>query len=425
MTERQEKTFLPVKVAGLDFHNPFCVGSGPTVKTVDMIRQINEAGWGAAFIKLTIDPEPYINREPRYTWTKKLKMHSFTLEKRIKLDEALRICEGGKKVADVTRIFSNITYDGPDGPDGWVRMAKAFENAGADGNELNMCCPNMSFNVELTGEKIEKCTGASMGQRPDLIHEVVRAIKAETNIPLFVKLTPEGGKIASIAKACFDAGADIVSSVGNRLGIPPINIEDSLKGTQRFQLDNGMTCLSGPWLKPLALRDVFEIRKYCGPEPAICGYGGMSNWKDYIEMVISGADMVGVCTETMIRGYDFLEKEVIRLKEYLKTHHFSSISEMRDMLLPTIKTAQNIVMEEGVAFVNEEKCIGCELCIPIGHCYAIKMVEGLGWIGKNKKGIVALVDPYNCTGCTTCFDLCPTDCFEWNLVPADRLVSPV
>ena len=145
MTEKQEKTYLPIKVAGLDLHNPFCVGSGPTVKTVDMIRQIDEAGWGAAFIKLTIDPDPYINREPRYTWTQKSKMHSFTLEKRIKLDEAVRLCEGGKKEAKVTKIFSNITYDGPEGPEGWVRMAKAFEDAGADGNELNMCCPEYVF----------------------------------------------------------------------------------------------------------------------------------------------------------------------------------------------------------------------------------------------------------------------------------------
>lgn len=64
----EEATYLPVKTAGLDLHNPFFVGSGPTVKTVDMIRQIDQAGWGAAVIKLTIDPEPYINREPRYRW---------------------------------------------------------------------------------------------------------------------------------------------------------------------------------------------------------------------------------------------------------------------------------------------------------------------------------------------------------------------
>ena len=261
-----EATYLPVTTAGLDLHNPFFVGSGPTVKTVDMIKKIDAAGWGAAVIKLTIDPEPYINREPRYRWWHKNKLHTFTAEKRLTLDEALRLCEESKKYTGVTKILSNITYDGDDGVTGWIRMAKAFESAGADANELNMCCPNMSFNVEVTGEKIEKCTGASMGQRPDLVKEIVKGIKAETDIPLFVKLTPEGGNIAQVAYAAYSAGADAVSSVGNRLGIPPIeDIDNPEISSQRLQVDPSVVCLSGKWLKPLALRDVYEIRKTNGP----------------------------------------------------------------------------------------------------------------------------------------------------------------
>ena len=426
MNEMQEKTYMPVTIAGLNLHNPFAVGSGPTVKTVDMIRQIDEAGWGAAFMKLTIVPQPYISRNPRYLWLKKQKLHTFTLEKRINLDEALRLCEGGKKKAKITKIFSNFSYDGPELIDGWVRVAKAFEDAGADGNELNMCCPNMSFNVEVTGGKIEHSTGASMGQHPELVAKVVKAIKAETRIPLFVKLTPEAGNIAKVAKAAYQAGADVVSSVGNRLGISPIlDIENPLQSTHRLQKDIGLTTLSGPWLKPLALRDVYEIRELNGPEPAICGYGGMSNWKDFIEMTLMGADMVGVCTETMIRGYSFLAKEIDKLKDYLNRHGYSSLSEMRDLIHPHIKSADHIEDREAVAFVNEDKCIGCEMCIPIGHCYAIEMVKGEGWKGRNKKRMVALVNPYNCTGCSTCFDLCPTDCFEWKPVPKDREKTPV
>ena len=420
--DRLEATHLPVQVGGIEFHNPFCVGSGPTVKTVDMIRKIDRAGWGAAFIKLTIDPQPYINREPRYRWWKKLKMHTFTVEKRIKLDQALRLCEQGRKAAETTKIFSNITYDGPDGPDGWVRMARAFEDAGADGNELNMCCPNMSFNVEVTGEKIDKSTGASMGKNPDLVAAVVRAVKAATSIPLFVKLTPEAGNIAQTAKAAFDAGADVVSSVGNRLGMPPIaDIENPLASPFRLQKNPSLTTLSGPWLKPLALRDVYEIRRFNGPDVAICGYGGMSVWQDFVEMILTGADLVGVCTETMIRGYDYLHKEVLQLKDYMVRHNYSSTRDMRDLLASEMKSARSVELERAVAFVDESKCIGCEKCIPIGHCYAIEMVAGKGWQGKNKKGIVAHVDPRKCTGCSTCFDLCPTDCFEWKTPEGDGL----
>lgn len=426
MNEMQGKTFLPVKIAGLEFHNPFVVGSGPTVKTTDMIQQIDNAGWGAAFIKLTIDPEPYINSEPRYRWWNKDKLHTFTAEKRIKLDEALKICKEGKKIARVTKIMSNITYDGPDGLDGWVRMAKAFEDVGADGNELNMCCPNMSFNVEVTGEEIKECTGASMGRRPELVAEVVKAVKAETNIPLFVKLTPEGGNIAQVAKAAFENGADVVSSVGNRLGIPPIpDINNPTLSSQRLQEEPSVTCLSGPWLKPLALRDVYEIRRFNGPLVSVCGLGGMSRWKDYVEMTMMGADLIGVCTETMIRGYDFLHKEIAQLKKYMERNNYATFKAMRDTLVPEIKTAKSLNLIEAVAVVDEPTCIGCELCMPIGHCYAIEMIEGKGLEGKNKKGLVATVDPYKCTGCSTCFDLCPTDCFKWDKVPEDRQAAPV
>ncbi|MEN8202354.1 MAG: 4Fe-4S dicluster domain-containing protein [Bacteroidota bacterium] len=426
MTDIHEITYMPLTKAGVTFHNPFCVGSGPTVKTVDMIRQIDEAGWGAAFIKLTIDPEPYINRLPRYSWWKKIGLHGFTLEKRIKLDEALRICEGGKQKAKVTKIFSNISYDGPEGIDGWVRMARAFENAGADGNELNMCCPNMSFNVELSGESSAKHTGASMGQHPEKVAEVVRAVKAATSIPLFVKLTPEGGGIAEAAKASYEAGADVVSSVGNRLGMAPVaDIENPLESSHRLQHDYGVNCLTGPWLKPLALKDVYEIRRLNGPEPVLCGYGGLANWKDYIEMVMMGADFVGVCTETMLRGYNFLGKEIGKLKDYLDRHNYASLGDMRDMIIPRIKTAPKIEIDEAVAFVDAEKCTGCELCTAIGHCYAIRMKPGTGLAKKNKKGIVAEVDPYSCTGCSTCFDICPSNCFEWKPVPSERGKDPV
>jgi dihydroorotate dehydrogenase/ferredoxin len=300
-------------------------------------------------------------------------------------------------------------------------MAKAFEDAGADGNELNMCCPNMSFNVEVTGEEIAHSTGASMGQHPQMVAEIVKAIKAETKIPLFVKLTPEGGRIAEVAKYSYEAGADVVSSVGNRVGIvSPPDIEDLSGNPQRLQKDYGVSCLSGQWLKPLALLDVYEIRKMNGAAPAICGYGGMSNWKDYIEMTMVGADLIGICTDTMVRGYDFLWKEIKKIKDYLGRHNYNSLQDMRDMIIPKLKTAVNIEIEHAVSFVNEDKCIGCEKCIDIGHCYAIEMIAGEGWKEKNKKGMIAKVDPYKCTGCSTCFDICPTNCFEWKNVPHSK-----
>jgi dihydroorotate dehydrogenase len=91
-----------------------------------------------------------------------------------------------------------------------------------------------------------------------------------------------------------------VSSVGNRLGIPPIpDIENPEISSQRLQEDPSITCLSGQWLKPLAIRDVYEIRKVNGPLLAIFVYGGMSHWQDYVEMAMIGTMMM-MTTMTMM-----------------------------------------------------------------------------------------------------------------------------
>ena len=185
---------ISVSVAGVKFRNPFYVSSGPTTMTIEQLERIEKCGWGGASLKLTIDPEPYINRRPRFGYYPEKTFLAFTAEKRLLLDELLRLIEQGRKRAKNLILFSNITYAGDKGVEGWVRMAKKCEEAGAHINELNMCCPNMSFNVELTGsDKGGPKTGASLGQNEQAIVAIIKAVKAETSIPLFVKITPEGG----------------------------------------------------------------------------------------------------------------------------------------------------------------------------------------------------------------------------------------
>lgn len=319
-------TYLPFEAAGLKFHNPCVVGSGPTVKTEGMIRQIDEAGWGAACLKLSFDPEPYISREPRYKWWKKEKLHSFTAEKRITVDEALRLADFARKNTKTTKWFSNITYCGDKGIDGWVNMAKRFEGAGIHGNELNMCCPNMSFNKQATDHYVNQRTGASMCECTDTVADIVREVRKGTKVPLCVKISPEWGNLGALSVACFEAGADFVASVGNRLGVPPIDIENPEQGPYDLQKEPSISCLSGPWLKPLALKDTYAISSAVAANKLeeklkrrcyIVGYGGMATWQDYVQMNLMGADMIGVCTETMLRGYAYLAQELTRMKKWM------------------------------------------------------------------------------------------------------------
>jgi dihydroorotate dehydrogenase len=169
---------------------------------VEQLVRIEETVSGAS-LKLTIDPHPISTAIPGMHITED-GILSFTTERRLTFEEGLRLMEAGRRATREIVLFSNITYAGEEGVDGWVNMAKKFEEAGAHVNELNMCCPNMSYNVELSeGKTSGPRTGASLGQQLGAVQEICRAIKEATRIPLFVKLTPEGGGIARVAQACY------------------------------------------------------------------------------------------------------------------------------------------------------------------------------------------------------------------------------
>ena len=347
---------LPVTIAGLTFKNPFYVASGPTTKSVKQLKRIEQTGWAAASIKLTIDPAPYINRVPRYAVFNDRNALCFTAEKRLKFYEGLKLVEDAKKELNELLLMANITYAGDAGTEGWVNMARKFEEAGADIVELNMCCPNMSYNVELSCGDSTACavkTGASLGQQGDAVAEIVREIKKVIKIPLFVKLTPEGGKIAQVARALYAAGADAVGGTANRLGIPPIDHSEPGKAVYHLQDEISMSCHSGAWLKPLALRDTFEIRKANGPDARIMSAGGVRNALDAAEMILCGADLVGICAETLMSGFGFIGGVVSGLKDYMDEHGYATLREMRDLVVPLVKSAPELTLHSGHAELKE------------------------------------------------------------------------
>ena len=346
---------IPVTIGGVTFKNPFFVASGPTTKNVKQLIRIEETGWAAASIKLSIDPAPYINRKPRYSLFKDRDALAFTAEKRLTFEEGLQLIRDAKPKLHDLKLMANITYAGDAGVEGWVNMAKKFEEAGADIIELNMCCPNMSYNLEMTSggsQSAKKQTGASMGQQAEVAAEIARAVKQAISIPLFVKLTPEGGQIAKVAKALYEAGADAVGGTGNRLGMPPIDIDEPGKAFYHLQKEISMGCHCGKWLKPLAQRDTYEIRKMCGDAP-IMAAGGITNWRDAVEMVLCGGSLLGVCAETLISGYDICRPMIEGLDKYMQEHGYSDLSEMCGLVVPEVKTASDVTIFAGYAKVKE------------------------------------------------------------------------
>jgi len=203
-------------------------------------------------------------------------------------------------------------------------------------------------------------------------------------VPVFVKLTPEGGRIAEVARACFENGAAAVGTTANRLAIPEFDIDNPGSGPFRFQDQPSMACFSGGWLKPLALRDVFEIRKKVGPAPCVLGTGGVRNHIDAIQMMMC-----------MLNGFGFLPALLDNIEKFMARHGYESYRDFRDLTVEAVTPADNLTITQAYAQVDPELCDGCGRCERIGHCYAVVLEEEK-----------AVVDRRLCTGCSTCQDVC-------------------
>jgi ferredoxin len=215
------------------------------------------------------------------------------------------------------------------------------------------------------------------------------------HLPVIAKLTPEGGRVAAAAFACVTAGASAVGSTGNRLGIPDIDIRAPSKPFYRLQEGITLGCLSGPWIRPLALRDTFEMRRRLGAGPSLIGSGGVSDLQSAVQQIMLGADAVWICTETLLRGFSWMKTLLEELRAYMKEMGWSGISEFRGLLMKEVHSAADLVVRKGHAVVDAAACTRCGSCWEIGHCHAITHPDG-----------ETVIDSWKCLGCSTCVDVC-------------------
>lgn len=411
--------FLPTTIGGVKFRNPFFIASGPTTRNIKQLMKAEECGWGAASVKLIIAPAPYINREPRYGYFSDKEMFAFTAEKRLTPDQGLKLVEEARENTSELVVFANITYAGDKSvEEGWGGLAKRFEDAGAHVIELNMCCPNMSFNVELSGDKKKDSpkTGASLGQNAEAVGYITKVVKEAVSIPVFVKLTPEGGKIAQVAKACIDNGADAVGGTANRLAIPPFDIYHPDKSPNYLQDELSMSCFSGGWIKPLGLRDVYEMRKLMGEGPILTGAGGMRNFRDVVEYTLMGANLYGFCTETIVSGYGFLEGIIDDLRNYMDEMGYSSLDGIRGSVIGKLRSAADVTLHKGYAQLKNPELkapcvVGCPNNVPAqGYVQAVSK-------GNFKKAhqLITSAGPFQTICGYVCNHPCETVCLRGEL----------
>ncbi len=173
--------------------------------------------------------------------------------------------------------------------------------------EVNVSCPNVHGG------------GMSFGTSPEAAAEVTKAVKKVTTKPVIIKLSPNVTDIVSIAKACEEAGADGISMINTLLGM-----RIDLK-TKKPVIANKMGGFSGPAIKPVALRMVYQV--YDAVNIPIVGMGGISSAEDVIEMMLAGATAVEVGAANLIDP--FVCKDIIDdLPRVMKKYGIKDLKEI-------------------------------------------------------------------------------------------------
>lgn len=196
----------------------------------------------------------------------------------------------------------------------FVKLTEKFSNEKISGLEINVSCPNVE------GE------GMAFGTDEKATYDVVQAVKSKTTKPIIVKLTPNVTNIIKIAESAYKAGANALSMINTVLGMA-IDVktrEPKIHGAGKY-----MGGLSGPCIKPIGVRYVYQVYKSV-PLP-IVGIGGIMNGNDAIEYILAGATAVGVGTANFIYP-DAATKVIKGIEKYMQDNKIENINELRGNL---------------------------------------------------------------------------------------------
>jgi dihydroorotate dehydrogenase (NAD+) catalytic subunit len=220
------------------------------------------------------------------------------------VDEYVEEIALAKTVLNVPLIVSVFGYSAEE----YAQVAEKAVKAGADGVELNVSCPHV------------KQTGSEIGQNRKLLAEVVRRVKDSVAKPVIVKLSPNVTDIVDMAKVAVKAGADALTAI-NTVKALAIDVETALP-----TLSNIRGGLSGPAIKPVALRCVYDL--YENVKVPIVGCGGISTWQDAVEFLLSGAAMVQVGSAVALKNTGVFKSINRGIRNYLVKKNCESVTEV-------------------------------------------------------------------------------------------------
>jgi dihydroorotate dehydrogenase (NAD+) catalytic subunit len=294
---------LSVRVAGLELRNPTVLASGILGYTAESLQRVVGGGAGAVVTK-SVGVAPRMGyANPTVVQASGGLINAMGLPNP-GIDEYADEIIHSKTVVQAPLIVSVFGYSA----DEYALVARKAAEAGADAVELNVSCPHV------------KQTGSEIGQNPVLLKEVVSKVKAAVHKPVIVKLSPNVTYITETADAAVEAGADALTAI-NTVKALAIDAETALP-----ILSNVRGGLSGPAIKPIALRAVYDL--YEQVKTPIIGCGGITTWQDAVEFFLAGASAVQIGTAVALRDPNVFQDINRGVKTYLKKKRYRSVQEI-------------------------------------------------------------------------------------------------
>ncbi len=308
------RTDLSVKFCGVKFKNPLVLASGILGITSASWRNVVESGAGGITTKTLWLREHKGHRNPVMIANEHYMLNAVGVPdagiEKAREEIGAYFAQGKRGPAPLIASITAATVGE------FGEIAGEIAKLRPDILEINISCPN----VENEFGKPFACVAADAASVTKTVKS--RLAKMGAKIPVTVKLSPNVENIVAIAKAVTEAGADALT-VMNTLGHGmAIDIE-----TRAPVLANKVGGVSGPMLKPIAVKHIYDIRRAL-PKTPIIGTGGVLTGRDAIEMMMAGATLVGIGTGVYYRGAEIFAKAAREMEEWCADNKVKKITEI-------------------------------------------------------------------------------------------------